>query len=194
VSKTATRITRLLGRDGNPLRRRTDRLEAAFVTGLVAMFLIATPVLAIVAGRVTDDMGVREQHAQRAWRQVPARVVQSADATSAPSYGSSGSWVPARWKTPGGQLREGLIAVDLTARAGQRVRVWVDGRGRLTAPPATHGQIQANVALATMIAPVILAVVLLAAGGSVRLILNRRRMADWEQAWRSVGPRWTRQP
>jgi hypothetical protein len=191
---TAKRLARLLGWDGNPLRRRSDRLEAAIVTGLLAMFLIGAPVLAIVAGRVADGLGLREQHAQQAWRQVPATVLQGAATVSAPSDGSAGNWVPARWRTPGGRQLEGLVAVDSTPRPGQRVPVWTDGAGRLTAPPLTHGQIQADVALAAATAPLVLAVVLLAARGAARLILNRRRMAAWEQAWRSVGPRWTRQP
>jgi hypothetical protein len=32
------------------------------------------------------------------------------------------------------------------------------------------------------------------AGVATRLVLNRRRMADWDRAWRAIGPQWSRQP
>jgi hypothetical protein len=195
TATTAGQLARLLRwRDGNPLRRRTDRLEAAIVTGLLATFLIAAPVLAIVAGRVTNDMGLREQRAEQSWQQVSATVMQGVATAIEPTYGSTGNWVLARWTTPGGRQLKGLLSVDTTARPGQRIRIWINGAGHLTAPPLSHTEIEFNVALAALVAPVVLAVVLLAAAGSVHLVLNRRRMADWEQAWRSVGPRWTRQP
>jgi hypothetical protein len=193
VKEKARRLARLLGWDRNSLRRRTDRQETAIVTGLLAAFLILAPVLAIVAGRVTDDAGLRQQHAERTWHQVPATLLQNADATSATSYDGSGAWIPARWTTPGGQRREGLILADASARAGQRVPVWIDGAGRLTGAPAARGQTKLNVAVAAAATPMILAVVLLLAGCVARMILNRRRLAGWEQAWRVVGPRWTPQ-
>lgn len=192
---TARRLARLLRwRDGNPLRRRTDRLEAAIAAGLLATFLIAGPVLAIVAGRVVGGMGLRQQHVERSWRQVPATVMQGVATAIEPTYGSTGNWVLARWTTPSGRQLKGLVSVDTTARPGQRIHVWIDDAGHLTAPPLSHTQIELNIALAVMVAPLVVAVVLGAAAASVHLIMNRRRMADWEQAWRSVGPRWTRQP
>jgi hypothetical protein len=193
VSRTASRLARLLGRDGNPLRRRTDRLEAAIIVGLLVTFLIAAPILAIFAGRVTDDLQLRQQQAERAWRQVPAVLLRSPDPMS-PPFGPAGDWVPARWTTPGGEQREGRIAVDSTVRAGQSVPVWVDGAGRLTPPPLAHREIMVNVTLAAMLTPLGVAVMLVVAGWSARRLLDRRRIADWERAWRSVGPKWTRQP
>ena len=46
-SPTIRRIrqSRMLGWDRNPLRRRIDRVEAAVVAGLIAVFLISAPVL-----------------------------------------------------------------------------------------------------------------------------------------------------
>jgi hypothetical protein len=35
------------------------------------------------------------------------------------------------------------------------------------------------------------AIVFLAAVAT-RLMLNRRRMADWDTAWRAIGPQWSR--
>ena len=68
--------------------------------------------------------------------------------------------------------------------------VFADGAG----PPLSRQAIQLDVTLAVLIAPVALALMLLTAAWSVRLILDRRRAADWERAWDAIGPRWTRQP
>ena len=40
----------MLGWDRNPMRRRIDRVEAAMVAGLIAVFLISAPVLGAAAG------------------------------------------------------------------------------------------------------------------------------------------------
>jgi len=45
-----TRLARALGLDRNPLRRASDRTEAWIRIGLLAVFLIAGPVVAIGAG------------------------------------------------------------------------------------------------------------------------------------------------
>jgi hypothetical protein len=45
-----------------------------------------------------------------------------------------------------------------------------------------------------VLAPILLALVLLAVMGIFGHILQRRRLAGWEHAWSSVGPQWTRRP
>jgi hypothetical protein len=38
--------------------------------------------------------------------------------------------------------------------------------------------------------PGVLALLLVLAGWIMRMILNRRRLADWENEWTAVEPRW----
>jgi len=192
MKQAMTWLSRRLGWDRNPLRRRSDRVEAAVIATLLAGFLIGAPLLAIVAGRMTDANELRQQHSQRSWRQVPATLLVSPAAIGA--FGSSDAWVPARWPAPGHRTRRGVIELDAVPAAGRPVLVWTNAAGRLTSPPLTRSAIQLDVTLAALIAPTVLAVMLLAAGGSVRLVLNRRRLADWDRAWDSIGPRWTPQP
>ena len=45
--------------------------------------------------------------------------------------------------------------------------------------------------MAAVLALVVVAFALLAAMRLIRLLLNWRRLAAWEQAWRATGPRWT---
>jgi hypothetical protein len=68
------RRSRMFGWDGNPVRRRIDRLEGRMFSVLVAIFLITAPVAAAVAEHWANGAGVRLEHEERAWRQVPAIV------------------------------------------------------------------------------------------------------------------------
>jgi hypothetical protein len=41
------------------------------------------------------------------------------------------------------------------------------------------------------LAPIGLAVLFAIAGCAVRVLANRRRMADWARDWAATGPRWS---
>lgn len=187
--------SRMFGWDGNPLRRRIDRVEAVMVAGLIAVFLAAAPVLTVVTGQWTWAAGAGHRPAA-AWRQVPATVQQD---TPAPRVGSSGSagtvWVLARWIAPDGQRRSGLVAVSPGVAAHGSTRVWVNRAGSLTGPPLRPAQRPGWIAIARVLAPYVLAfmLLLLLAGHAGQRLLGRRRLADWGRAWEAVGPQWTRQ-
>lgn len=180
---------RALGRDHSPLLRRPDRIEAAILTGLVAIFLIAGPLLAVAAGRLADARDLREQHAERSWRQVPATVTGVS--------GASGNWADVAlkvgWTAPDGQRRTGTVPLVSAAPAGQRLRIWVDAAGRQVLPPITGLRIARDAAAAAIVACMALAAVLSMAGAFVRVAVNRRRIAGWERSWNAVGPQWSRQ-
>jgi hypothetical protein len=180
------------GCERNPLRRRIDDVETAIMTGLIVLFLVAAPLLSIVTGRLADAAGIREQHAEQSWHPVQAVLEQSAAAGMTGQDGAWGaSWVDVRWALPGGRSHTGVIAVPLTARAGQRVTVWVTGSGQLTRPPLSREEVldgMANAILATVAA--VGALVALSAAVA-RSQIGRRRMAGWARAWEVTGPRWT---
>ncbi len=194
MKQAMTWLSRRLGWDHNPLRRRVDRVEAAVFAGLLAGFLIDAPIPAVVVGRVTDANELRQQRSERSWRRVPATLLASPATAVDSAFGSSDAWVPAYWLAPGHRVRRGLVELDSAAGAGQRVRVWTDAAGRLAGPPLSRQAIQLDVTLAVLTAPVALALVLLTAGWSAQLVLSRRRAAAWGRAWDAIGPRWTRQP
>src|SRR5260370_25349923 len=102
------RFARTLGWPRSPLRRRTDRVEGGMVTGLIVLFLIAAPVLATVVGHWTRAEGIRQEHAERAWRQVPATVQRGRPAQLDGFFRRAASvWVVTRWTAPDGQARSG---------------------------------------------------------------------------------------
>jgi hypothetical protein len=184
----------MLGWDRNPLRRRTDRVEAGMVAGLILVFLITAPVLVAVAGHWIDTAGIRQQRAEASWRQVPATVQHSAPAQRDDSLGMAETvWKPARWTAPDGQPRSGRIPVSPAAAAGNRVRVWVNHSGSPTRRPLQRTQLQGRAAIAGVLTATVLGLVLGLAGIAGRFLLSRRRLADWDKAWRAVGPQWTRQ-
>lgn len=53
------------------------------------------------------------------------------------------------------------------------------------------GRFAGDAGLAAVLTLVAVAFVLLAVMRLIRLVLNRRRLAAWEQAWQAIGPRWT---
>src|SRR5258708_1824214 len=189
------RLARRMGLGRNPLRRRTDRIEAWVSAGLLAAFLIGAPLAWTGAGRWVYQGGVREQRAQQSWHQTPAVLLHAAPGM--PSYEFRLSWqstvpVPAEWLGPRGQHRFGEVPARVGSRAGQTVQVWVNGSGRATGPPLRGYELARRVVGAEVLAPVALAVVLLSLAWAVRRLLNRRRLAAWEAAWASIGPRWAR--
>jgi hypothetical protein len=174
----------MLGWDRNPLRRRTDRVEAAMIAGPIAVFLISAPALT-AAGHWIGAAGMQQQRAEAAWRPVPATV--QGQIPSGPA-----AWMLARWTAPDGQPRSGWIPASLADAADRSAQVWVTRTGALTGPPVRHSQIQGRIAIADLVTVLGLGLILCLAGGTGRVLLTRRRLADWNRAWRVAEPRWTR--
>lgn len=88
-------------------------------------------------------------------------------------------WEPARWTAPDGQARTGWIPVSRS--------------GSLTGSPLQRRQLQERMVLAETLTATVLGLMCFLVGGAGRFLLSRRRLADWDRAWRAVGPQWTRQ-
>ena len=185
-----TRLARRLGLDGNPLRRRIDKIAACLAALLMAVFLTGAPMLSVAAARWAGHAAATAQRAARSWRQVPAVLLRGAP-LPALGWAFGSSWVPARWTAPDGQERAGRIPVSSRLAAGRTVRLWVDTAGSPTGPPPSHGAAVASEALAAAFASVALGAVLWWLAGAGRWVLDRRRLAAWEAAWAAIGPQWT---
>jgi len=171
--------------DGNPLRRRSDRAEAALVTALVAVFVAGAPLLALSAGRWAHDGGPRPGHAQRAgWHEVPAVLRTATIWRFAPS--PVPAW--ARWTASGGVPHTGRVLAPAGLAAGAVVKVWVDAAGRLAGPPAPPGPPGSRAPADGMVAVLLLAELLCGAGLAAHGAVDRRRLAAWDAEWRAIGP------
>ena len=194
TDRRLARLARWLGIDRNPLRRGTDRVEAALRLVMILLMVVAVPAAAIAAGRWADHYALHRAQAQRAVNhQVTAVLLEDAPATGVPDPYTSvqTAWVPARWQPPGQPPRTGQVLALVGARKGSTVRTWVDPSGAVTDPPLERRVIVGDVWLAVMATCLVSLLVLLAVGVLVRRVLDRRRLRAWEADWRASGPLWS---
>ncbi|WP_399891322.1 hypothetical protein ACGH7X_31200 [Streptomyces sp. BBFR51] len=182
----------------NPLRRRNDRLRAWITLGLVVAVLVAAPAAMFGAG----DSAYRHyrgtaEHEARTRDHRPAVLVH--DAPRHPEPGSDEAKkarypVPVRYTGPDGAPRTARTDVEPGLPADSTVLVWVDAEGGITGPPLTAEQIRSRTMGWAILA--FLGVVLtgLAAHAVTGLVLHRRNLAQWDAAWATTAPRWSRLP
>ncbi len=186
----ARSLVRGLWPDHNPLRRASDRFEAATVACLLVLFLIGAPLLGLLAWQWAAGTGARVEQAQHAARYRVSAVLL-ADA-SYQAYAWSETSVRARWTAPDGTVHTGLVDALVGQRRGSTVAVWTDRSGRVLAPPIRPDQVTSQAILAAVVAPLVLGIVLISAGALTRRALDRHRMAAWDADWRVTGPQWSR--
>jgi hypothetical protein len=185
---------RRLGIDRNPLRRGTDRVEAAVRLVMILLLVIVVPVVAAAAGRQADHQALRHAQAQRsADHLVTAVLLEQAQATGVPDPYTNVqmTWVLARWQPPGRPARSGDILASAGARKGSTAPLWINGSGASTTPPPDPRTIAGDVCMAVIVTCLASLLVLLALGGLTRLALDRRRLGAWEAEWRATGPLWS---
>jgi hypothetical protein len=188
------RLARWLGFDRNPLRRGTDRIEAALRLVLMIMLVAAVPAAAVIAGQRADHSALNRAHAQQAAdRRVDAVLIQQAPVAGSPDPYTSvqTAWALARWQPPGLPPRTGEVLATAGARKGSTVRTWIDASGAVTDPPLDHREIAGDVSIAVIATCLVSGLVLLASSTLVRRVLDRRRLSAWEAEWRASGPLWS---
>lgn len=175
--------------DRNALRRGSDRAETVVLGVLLAAFLAGASFAAHAAGSWTYAASTREAQAQQAsLHQVPATLLQAAQAWNMTTYGAA---VQARWRGPDRQVRTGQVFVPDGAAAGSTVMIWTDQAGQLTGSPLQDSQVTGRMYLSEALAVVALAAALITVGVAARWELDRRRLAAWDAEWLSTGPRWS---
>lgn len=187
------RLTRRLGHDGNPLRRRVDVVEAWLVPVAIVVFLALCPLVVSLSGTWMRAANVSEQHSQEGLRPVHGILLQSVPGPQQPNHGMNSwiTWVPAHW-TQAGTEHQGVVPAPAGSLKGSPVTVWLDSAGRVHNAPLTAGEASSRVLEARVCGLAVLAVVLAIMVLLTRRIMDRRRLADWGSAWLSVGPTWTR--
>ena len=194
TDRSLARLARWLGFDRNPLRRGTDRVEAALRLVIILLAVVAVPAAAVAAGRWADHYGLRLAQTQRAANhQVTAVLLKDAPESGIPNPYSNvqTSWVPARYQPSGQPSRTGEVLALAGAHKGSTVRTWIDPSGAVTTPPMDHRVLVGDVWLAVMATCLMSWMLLLAAAVLVRRVLDRRRLRAWEAEWRASGPLWS---
>lgn len=179
----------------NPLRRPVDDVEAAIISCLIIFFVLASPLLCVVTGRIADNSAVAERRAEQSWRPVTAVLDESA---AAGLIGLDGewdtSWVTAHWTLRDDRTASGLLAVDLNARQGQHLTIWVTATGQVAHPPLSQADIEDRVASAVLATAAGLGLLIAIVVVAVRVIAGRRRMAAWARSWEVIAPQWSARP
>ncbi|MFE6891308.1 hypothetical protein [Streptomyces sp. NPDC057694] len=172
----------------NPLRRRSDVVEAWTVLCVTASVCVGAPVTALTVGAPAVAGARAESRAQHRERHpVHARVLRDAPqaVTWADSAGTVGTVhrVPVRWKTADGTFRTDTARVPAGTVEGAPTLIWLDRRDRLADAPLDDSDIWLRGVSAGAAAGGGVAGVALLAGWSVRSHLDRGRLAEWDRAW-----------
>ncbi|MBX7550809.1 DUF3592 domain-containing protein [Streptomyces sp. NPDC004232] len=178
----------------NPLRRRSDVVEAWTVLVVSVLLFVVVPLAGVAAGlRAYDQAGSLAAAARAERHQVRARVIGEPPRRVSAVEGDRERPYRAqvRWTEPGRGTRTAWTRVPAGTRAGDTVSVWLDTRGRDVAPPPDDAAIvQHSVTVGVCAAGGAAAVVLLGHAIERRIAL-RHRMAEWERGWARTGPKWT---
>jgi hypothetical protein len=175
----------------NELRRRSERIEAAVLAGLLAVFVGAVVVAAFIAAHVYRS----EQAAAAGLRPAVAVISPSGEQTEAQILNQSAA-VRATWRLSDGTQRSGLLTTSVVPGVyrqlpGASVRIWLNRSGVPEPPRQGLDGMIVGAAMAGL-AAVLAAAAVLACGYLLCLRgLERRRLADWSSAWAVTGPQWT---
>jgi len=174
------------------LARRTDRLESVSLAAVVLVGLLLVPVMLMFGSIVhahiqtVADQQAKERHA------VVATLTQDARDVGAGGHGFGDVWlseVPAEWTLPDGSTHTGRVPVA-NGVAGARIKVWLDGAGRVVDRPLNSSDAIAEGAVVTVSGWLVAVGLLALVQTGVHGLLNRRRFQAWDRQWASVEPGW----
>jgi hypothetical protein len=170
------------------LRRRSDRVET--VARWVAVLLLVTSLpilLALGSGRaqhVRDEAAVARATSHEVTATI-TRVVPRATTAGATPTGAVD--VTATWTAPDGTART-VTGVELRgARVGDPWSAWVDAADHQVRPPRTDAQASAEGVMTALWGLVAVGTGLVGLLAALHRVLDRRRMADWDEDWALFG-------
>ena len=179
----------------NPLRRRSDVIEAWTALMVAVLVFVGAPLAGALAGWWTHDEAQGVAATQRAERhRVRAEVVgRTPDQLPTVQGGRQHSYrVDVRWKDPVTGAHTTNARVPAGALHGDTVALWFDSRGKIVPPPPSSTAIwQHTLTIGVTVTGGAVAVVLLA-NAVVHRVATGRRLAEWEREWARTEPEWTR--
>lgn len=173
----------------NPLRRHSDVVEAWIV--------LATWVLAVLGGTVGGLAAAQNAESAFSARRAQVHAVSAVVTDDAARTSASGTgyddgrvWASVRWTDAHGAVHTDRAKIAPGVAAGSQVTAWTNNAGHIVSPPVTGAAADLQAALTgALVAPSAGAAVWVV-GWGVRARLIRRRMAEWDEEWKQIGPRW----
>ncbi len=186
-----TRPARWLGLDRNPLRRRSDHVEAAVRLTAVIGVVVAV-VIGIVLGLQSYRKGVQAEEYQANTRHLTKAVVirDAAPPKVAPSGGVVTPRAQASWKAPDGTVREGYIEAEPAKHVGDTVLIWTDQNGAVTTKPQDRETTLVTAITHGVGIPLGAFAVFGGLAIGVRVVNQRQARRRWEAEWNVVEPSW----
>ncbi|MFI6942753.1 hypothetical protein ACIBI4_26075 [Streptomyces sp. NPDC050418] len=186
------------GKRGNPLRRRSDRVQAWIGSALVLAAAAVTPSAVLLAADTAHDHYTRTARIQAMGGRYTTAVLVE-DARRHPEPGSAEAEharypVAVRFTDPQGRTRTATAEVPPGRPEGSTVRVWTAADGTLTAHPLNAAEIRSRSLGWAIIAALAVPLTAAAAYGLVRRGIRRRNLRAWEAAWAETAPRWSISP
>ncbi|MFD8225987.1 hypothetical protein ACFV16_17630 [Streptomyces massasporeus] len=182
----------------NPLRRRSDLVQAWIGLGLTVAVLAATPLALFLVGDAAHRHYTRTAQLQAATRHHTTAVLVE-DARSHPEPGSAEARqtlypTKVRFTDPHGRPHTAYADAQPALPRGTTIRVWADMDGKLTDPPLSPDQVRSRAMGSGLIAVLGVHVTAAAAYGTVHRVIRHHNLAAWETAWTTTAPRWTTSP
>ncbi|MGP4046564.1 Rv1733c family protein [Streptomyces sp. 2A115] len=173
----------------NPLRRRSDVIEAWVVLAGLLLAVVGGLLAGLVAAGAVERAADRQRAQSRAVSAVLAEDAE--DKAPARAVSDHRVWATVRWTAPDGSTRTDEARVPARTQSGDRIKVWVDESG-ITTAPLTDGEARIHAALGGVLAATGGGAVMLCATWVVRARLDGRRMAQWDAEWERIDTRWGR--
>lgn len=168
----------------NPLRRRSDVIDAWIVLAAWVIALAAGLLAGLATGSAVDH-GLDRQRAER--QPVSAVLNEKAPGrTSAAAVDDSHVWANARWTAPDGTEHTGRTKVHPGTKTGTQVTVWIDRQGRLTSKPLSPGEASFQAAWTGVLVAMGTAVAVIGSAQIPRALLERRQLEQWDEEWARV--------
>ncbi|MGW2730778.1 Rv1733c family protein [Streptomyces sp. NPDC001494] len=171
----------------NPLRRRTDVLEAWFLLAVWVLVVVGGTLVGLVTARAAGQSFDR-QRTERT--QVRAVLLTDAPRTAVAGTGGDLTSARVRWTAPDGTRHSDSTLVPGGLRAGSTAEIWLDAWGRPSSAPLTSGEASAESALLGVSAALALTGAAFGVRCAGRWWLDRRRIEEWDREWALLGPRW----
>jgi len=173
----------------NPLRRRSDVLEAWIVLMAWTFALIVAVVIGILGAQLAQHAAQRDRAGRTRTDAVLVRVVPGGTRDVVGGVRHDRVLATVRWRDDRGAVRTGTAEVKRALRAGSTVPVWTDGHGRLVSPPAGPGETVTRAVLVGAGAGLAAGLLVLSGGYLVRLRVERRDVERWGTEWDRTDPR-----
>ncbi|MEU2554569.1 hypothetical protein ABZ589_23275 [Streptomyces sp. NPDC013313] len=189
ASRPKDRPVRLWRWRHNALRRHSDAVEAWIVLGVWLLVLVGGALAGLLAAHSVDsDLAARRARAHP----VAAVVTGVEPETPSAANGRDDGRVRAtvRWTDAGGSVHRATARVLPNALAGTRLTVWADTAGRVVPEPLSRTEAALQAGLTGILVGPLVGAAFWGGGRLLQAALLRRRLTEWDEEWKRVGPEW----